>query len=391
MHVSRTFLAIAASVMLAGAACAALATGRAAADVVALIKGMMAHGSDWQSIEEVKAVAWKPLPPNMLQDCLPDGGCFTRYGAAKIGGQPVTLMVTGARTMTFNFYVKNSGAHVGEAALVDAMTRAGLSPVVARCPIKPDDVQHNSKWWRVKNAGKAAGYVSLTTSCGAKHCEGVGYSSGQDLPGLDPSELSMYSETCGASVAAGKPVSSPLPHQVIAKTIAAAIPASGEAQPYSWDTMRTRLPGFAWTPGKLYPHDEKLAYDDDPNPWSLNSTGMVSLAKRDFSTMATGDAKLARVLRMEEGGSHPRGEEALLLKAFRADGFTVTLARCGKVYTEQKLSWYKLTSAKTQAAFVLIDTGKEGAREHTRYRIYLDGKLPPFRAGEANAGTGRCR
>lgn len=390
MKLSRTFLAIVTSAMLTGAG-AALATGAGADDVVALVKGFMAHGSDWQSIEKVKAVAWKPLPPTMLENCLPDGGCFTRAGVAQIGGHGVTVMATGARTMTGNFYVKNTGAHVGEAALVDALTRAGLEPKVARCPLKPADAVHNSKWWQVKGAGQAEGFVSLTYSCGAKRCEGVGFHSGPDLPGLDPAELAMYSETCGASVAAGKPVSSSLPHQEIAKTVAAAIPASGEAQPYSWDTMRTRLAGFTWTPGKLYPHDEKLAYDNDPNTWSLNGTGMASLAKRDFSTMVTGDATFARVLRLEEGGSHPRGEEALLLKALRADGFTVTLARCGKVYTEQKLTWYKLTSAKTQPAFLLIDTGKEGAREHARYRLYLDGKLPPLYAGEANAGTGQCR
>jgi hypothetical protein len=328
----------------------------------------------------------------MLEHCLPDGGCFTLLGDAKVAGRPVKVMATGARTMTSNFYIKNSGPRVGEAALVAAMTSAGLSPEMARCPIRPNDAQHNSKWWRVKSGGRVQGHVSLTYSCRAQSCEGVGYSVGADLPGLDPAELSMYSETCGAAVAsAGKPVSTSLPHEAIAKTIVAAIPAAGEAQPYSWDVMRARLPSFVWSKGALYAHDEKLTYDNDPNPWMLSGYGMVSLAKRDFSTMVTGDAKFARVLRMEEGGSHPRGEDVLLLKTLRGDGFTVTMARCGKVYTEQKLTWYKLTSDKTKTAYLLIDTGNEGKREHARYRIYLDGQLPPLYAGEANAGTGRCR
>lgn len=391
MRTSRIFASIVASLMFVGIAAAALAPGKAADDLVALIKGMMTHGSDWRSIEAVKGVAWQKLPPTMLENCLPDGGCFTRTGEAKIGGTPVKVMVTGARTMTSNFYFKNTGPRVGEAALVDALTRSGLSPEVARCPIHPDDKEHNAKWWRVKTGGQVQGHVALTYTCRAQSCEGIAYTARAELPGLDPAELSMYSEQCGAAVAAGKPVSSALPHQVIAKTIAAAIPASSETQPYSWDVMRARLPGFVWSKGALIAHDEKLLYDNDPNPWSLSGYGMVSLAKRDFSTQVTGDAKFARVLRMEEGGSHPRGEDVQLLKALRDDGFTVTKARCGKVYTEQKLTWYKLTSDKTKTAYLLIDTGNEGKREHARYRIYLDGQLPPLYAGEANAGTGHCR
>ena len=201
----------------------------------------------------------------------------------------------------------------------------------------------------------------------------------------------MYSEQCVASVAAAKAVSSELPHQAIAKMIATAIPAANEAQPYSWDVMRSRVPGFAWNKGALWPHDPAISYDDDPNHWMLSGAGMLSLATRDFSMLATGDKTNARLLRMEEGGSHPKGEDVKLLQALRDDGFQVALARCGKVYTEQKLTWYKLTSDKKRGAYLLIDTGNEGKREHTRYRIYLDGQLPPLKQGEANAGTGRCR
>jgi hypothetical protein len=383
-------LALVASLVLIGLGGTALATGKTGDGVAGLIKSLMTHGgADWSSVEDVKAIAWKPLPPKMLQDCLPDGGCFTRNGSAKIGGQPVSLLATGARTMVFNFYIKNSGRHVGEAALVEALTGAGLGPVLARCPLKPNDAEHNSKWWRVKS-GEAKGFVSLTYSCGAKRCEGVGYSVGPDLPKLDPGELAMYSEQCVASVAAAKAVSSELPHQAIAKIIAATLPAANESQPYSWDILRSRVTGFSWNKA-LWPHDPAISYDDDPNHWMLSGAGMLSLATRDFSLAATGDKANARLLRMEEAGSHPKGEDTKLLQALRDDGFQVALARCGKVYTEQKLTWYKLTSDKKRGAYLLIDTGNEGKREHTRYRIYLDGQLPPLKQGEANAGTGRCR
>ncbi|MBP6014177.1 MAG: hypothetical protein KBA31_18255 [Alphaproteobacteria bacterium] len=388
MRVSRTFASIVAAVTILFCG-TALSAGKGADDLAGLVKDLMAHAGDWSSVEGVKGAVWQPLPPKMLNDCLPDGGCFTRSGVAKVGGRRVSLLVTGARTMTFNFYVKNSGPHVGEAALLDALTRAGLSPAIARCPLKPNDLEHNSKWWRVKS-GQALGYVSLTYSCGAKRCEGVGYSVGPDLPKLDPGELAMYSEQCAAGSAPVKAVSAELPHQAIAKTIAGAIPAAGEAQPYSWDTMRTRLPGFSWNKA-LWPHDPALSYDDDPNHFSLSGAGMLSLATREFSVQATGDAKYARLLRLEEGGSHPRGEDVKLLQALRDDGFTIALARCGKIYTEQKLTWYKLTKDSKRPAFLLIDTGNEGKREHARYRLYLDGALPSLRPGEANAGTGRCR
>ncbi len=388
-QISRMFVSVAAASALIGVACVALAAGKAADDAAALLKDLMTHAEDWRSIESVKGVTWQKLPPTMLENCLPDGGCFTRSGVGNVGGKPVKLLVSGARTMTSNFYIKNNGAHIGEAALLEAMKGAGLGPVIARCPIKANDLTHNSKWWRVRS-GQAQGYVSLTYACGAKRCEGIGYSAGPDLPKLDPAELSMYSEQCAAGVAAVKAVASELPHQAIAKAISTAIPAAGEAQPYSWDAMRARLPGFAWNKA-LWPHDPALSYDDDPNRFMLSGAGMLSLATRDFSMAATGDAKSARLLRMEEGGSHPRGEDVKLLQALRDGGFSVTLARCGKVYTEQKLTWYKLTSDKKRLAFLLIDTGQEGKREHARYRIYLDGALPALKQGEANAGTGSCR
>jgi hypothetical protein len=137
--------------------------------------------------------------------------------------------------------------------------------------------------------------------------------------------------------------------------------------------------------------DPKLAYDDDPNSWALNGYGMASLATREFAIQVTGDARSARIFRLEESGSHPRGEDILLLRSLRGSGFAATLARCGKPYTEQKLIWYRLTSPNTRDSYLLIDTGFEGAREHARYRVYLDGMLPSLKPGETNAGQGACR
>jgi hypothetical protein len=64
---------------------------------------------DWLQIEAVKQIRWEPLPPNMLDNALPDGSYFTRRGLANLGGQPFGVVATGARTMVVNFYLRNVG------------------------------------------------------------------------------------------------------------------------------------------------------------------------------------------------------------------------------------------------------------------------------------------
>lgn len=362
--------------------------GRPEDDFAVVVKALTVHGEDWRSIEAIPAIRWAPLPPKMLENCLPDGGCFTRGGRAMLGDRQVSVMATGARTMTSNVYFKNSGAHVGEAALVQGLSRAGLQPVLARCPAKPGAI---SKWWRIKTGGHVTGFVSRTVACGAAQCEGLAFHSGDQLPGLDPRELALYSESCGAGGASGAPLSVTLPHEEIARTIAAVLPTPAEPAPPSWAVIRARLPGLKWQPGALMKRDPRLMYDDDPNTLSLAGYGMAKLATREFSAQVTGDAKSAKLFRLEEQGSHPRGEDAALLRSLQSMGFSIALARCGKPYTQQKLVWYRLASAKTRPSYLLIDTGFEGPREHARYRVYLDGLLPTLKPGEANAGSGACR
>ena len=174
----------------------AMAANKPADELAGTIKALLpVGGGDWGTIEEVKQIKWAPLPPKMLDNCLPDGGCFTRVGTLAPGGQPMAIKATGARTIVSNFYIKNSGPALGEAPLIAALGSAGLSPNLARCPVHPEDGVHNSKWWRVKS-GAFSGYVSLMHSTGAKAWEGIGYHAGDDLPALDPSEAKEYSERC---------------------------------------------------------------------------------------------------------------------------------------------------------------------------------------------------
>jgi hypothetical protein len=36
--------------------------------------------TDWSGLDVLRGIKWAPLPPQSLQNCLPDGGCFARQG-----------------------------------------------------------------------------------------------------------------------------------------------------------------------------------------------------------------------------------------------------------------------------------------------------------------------
>jgi hypothetical protein len=342
---------------------------------------------DWRSIESVRAVRWAPLPPTMLQNCLPDGGCFTRAGVTTVGARQMSVLATGARTMVGNVYLRNTGAPFGEAAIVDGLRRAGLNPQLARCPVRAGGPVHNSKWWRVTR-GQSVAHVSLTIACGAQRCEGIGVHGGPELPPLDPAELSRYSTQCNAS-GGGAPVASTRPHEEIARLIAAAIPRATEPVPMTWAALRQRFPAIQWA-AALVPRDPALAYDNDPGTRYLIPTNEVRLATRLMNIQATGDVRSARMLRIEEGGMHPRGESVQLLNALRAAGYGVTLARCGRPYTESRHTYYRLAGPGARVSFMKIEERFEGPREQTSLRIYLDGALPAPLSGETAPG-GACR
>ena len=59
----------------------------------------------------------------MLQNCLPDGGCFTRSGSTVLGGRTFGVLATGYRTGVGNVYFKNSAQPVGEEALLDGLAQ----------------------------------------------------------------------------------------------------------------------------------------------------------------------------------------------------------------------------------------------------------------------------
>ena len=146
----------------------------------------------------------KLLPPKMLQDCLPDGGCFVRQGTAQIGDRTLAVLASGARSLVAHLYLRNPGTPFGETAVLAALRQAGLAAEPARCPATthPGPGTGGTRWYRVVGAGTNPGYVSIQTSCNGTPCEGFAVSLGDQLPPLQPNQVPLYSEQCATG--AGK-------------------------------------------------------------------------------------------------------------------------------------------------------------------------------------------
>lgn len=173
--------------------------------------------TEWSAVEKIPGSNWKPLPPAELKNCLPDGGCYARQGTLVLGGRSIVLIATGARTIVSHIYLRNTGAAFGENAVLASLQKAGLSAELARCPVP--GTMGDTNWYRVKAAAAQPGFLSVQRSCGGQPCEGFSVSYGTDLPALQPNQLRMYSEDCGAGAAARKPTSNAMPHELLAQAL----------------------------------------------------------------------------------------------------------------------------------------------------------------------------
>lgn len=367
-------------------ASAALAAGKPEDDLAGTVKAFLGKSfvKDWPGIEKLPKINWAPLPPQALQNCLPDGGCFTRQGAALFGDRKLAVVVTGAREIPSNIYYRNPGAPLGEAAVLIAVEAAGLKPSLARCPLQAG--AGGTNWYMLSGAGANPGVLSIQTSCNGKPCEGFVLTAGAELPALQPNQLRLYSEQCSAPASERKPVSTSLPHEQLAQTVAGLIlPAAGAALP-DWKTLVTLPGGIQWPPGVSAKKGD-LSFKNDPNPFNLS--GSLTLSGRQFSILASGSPTQAKAVYFDEGGMHPRGEH--MLGVMYSLGFTVKLVRCGPVYTESTNNWYSLINAKTHPAMLKQSIRYEGNRVQDSYELRLDATLPAREARDRDPGVNGCR
>jgi len=370
------------------AAVALLSAARAATspegDFAAIVKAFLSPAmvTDWSGLEALPSIRWAAPAPTSLQNCLPDGGCYTRQGTASPCGRNLAVVVTGARTIVSYIYMRNGSAPLGEAAVLEALRQAGIQPELARCPVRGGTGGTN--WYRLTGEGLSPGVLSVQTVCNGRPCEGFVLSQGEALPKLQPNQVSLYSEQCAAD-AVQQPVSTLKPHELLAQTIVALLPpASGPALP-AWPALAAVASGIAWSADG--PKPGNLTHLNDANP--MIQTGSATLAERPFSAVAAGTAEQVKVVYLDEGGLHPRGEH--VLGVVYEKGIAVQLVRCGPVYTESTNNWYRLTSAGTRPVMIRQSIRYDGNQVQDSYALRLDGTLPARDPRDRDPGVSGCR
>jgi hypothetical protein len=365
------------------ALCLASTTASAAQpadELVATVNALLGPGGfgDWPDLEKVKAIRWAPLPPTMLEHCLPDGGCFARQGVATFGDKKLAVIATGARTIVNLLYLRNTGAPIGEAAVLAALQQSGLATELARCPLSASS-GGSTNWYRLKGPNAQPGILAIQSNCNGKVCEGFTLSQGEELPPLQPKQLTMYTQQCGASGAERKAVATVPPHEQLARTMVALLPpASGL---YDWASLKDKAPEIMWA-GK--PNKFDGTFNKDPNP--LMQGGSVKFGGREIHVTATGTPTEVRRIEFEEGGLHPHGED--VLGVLRAQGLTLKLARCGPLYTESTLNWYDVTSPDTRPATLEAAIRQDGKQDQDAYKLRFDASLPPRDPRDLDPGPG---
>ena len=333
---------------------------------------------DWQGIEKLPNIQWAPLPPTMLTNCLPDGGCFTRQGALVLGDRKFMVLASGARTIVTHIYFRNATAPIGEAPVVAALKQNGFSADLVRCPM-PNTIG-GTNWYRLKGSSSEPGYLSIQTSCNGRPCEGFVLSLGADLPPLQPNQLRLYSESCSATDAGTrKAVSTSMPPEQLAQIFATLPPPASGPAFYDWKVLSTLLPAAKWSPGgpKQFP----------PNPMELS--GQLNLSGREFSVLASGQPAKVQSISFDEMRLHPRGED--LLGHLRTQGFNVKLTRCGPVYTESINNWYAVTSPKTRPAMLRQSLRLDGNQIQDTYELRFDNTLPKRDPRDRDPGVSGCK
>jgi hypothetical protein len=354
-------------------------------DLVGVLTAPLARNfvNDWRAIEKLRHLRWAPLPPNMLQNCLPDGGCFTREGMAEVAGRKLTVVTTGARTMVGNFYWHNTGAPFGEEEVLAALQRAGFSAELKRCPVPGGAGSMN--WYRLASARSNSAHLSIQTRCKGQPCERFVVLPGPELPALQPQQLKMYSEQCSGPAADRKPVSTIMPHELLAKTLVALMPSSSGSTLYDWKSLTSASTGIKWHADGA--KKGNLSFKNDTNPWSHQ--GEIDFFGRHFNLFFGGSPAQVLTAYLDEGGSHPRGED--LLAVLRAQGLTVQLVRCGPIYTESINNWYRVSGPATRTVMLRQSLSFDGSLVNDNYGLRFDATLPKRDPRDRDAGVAGCK
>lgn len=390
MHTIRTACLAAALAMGCSVAQGQTAEDQLAQVVAALMQpaGSEASYGDWLQIEAVKQIRWEPLPPNMLDDALPDGSYFTRRGLANLGGQPFGVVATGARTMVVNVYLRNVGqAPVGEPKVLGALQRAGFALDLARCPIKGSAGAGN-QWWRIEAPGKRPAFFNSQTNCNGKQCEGYALLLAETLPTLTPEQQRLYTDRCtgaAAGAAAPAPASAAWDAQLAALLVSLIPSDPAGAVPWTAVEQASAVKWAPMPPLEMQPQ----AWEDQTDRFYRGGQG--DLGGRVLYFTAKGTRDHVRHVHFEDQQTQAnRGE---VLKVLQQQGYDVQLARCGKVYQLSTAKWYRVAGPGKRPVMLLRNVRCDTAacpKGQENYTLALEGRLPQLQQGEVEAVGGRC-
>lgn len=350
-----------------------------AGELAAIVRAFIGldRGADWSALSRVPGIRWTGTQRAELPRCLPHGDCFAWQGTATVGGHPMTVMATGARSMVLNLFIRNTAAPIGEEPLLAALRQAGMTPELARCPVTGG--AGATTWYTLK--GPPAGVISIQTVRGARPSEGFVLTTGEALPDLQPSQVSLYTEQCtpGAARTAAPRV---VPHERLAEVVVALlVPAS--APSLAWSALPGLATGIEWDPSG------PKQFGTAPKTQS----GSANYGGRRFSVQASGTATQVNVITLEEtGGHHARGEH--MLGVVYTKGIAVRLVRCGPVYTESTNNWYSMNSSRTRPAMIRQSLSWEGNNVNSvmdTYEVRLDGSLPTRDPRDRDPGVSGCQ
>jgi len=356
--------------------------------VAALMMPTGSEGSygDWLQIESVKQIRWEALPPNMLDNALPDGSYFTRRGLANLGGRPFGVVATGARTMVMNIYLRNVGqAPVGEPTVIAALQRKGFTLDLARCPVQGSAGAGN-QWWRIQAPGKQPAFFNSQTNCNGKPCEGYAVLLDSKLPTLTPEQQGLYTDRCtGAKAGSAAPAAAAWDAQ-LAALFTSLIPTSPSGA-VPW-TAIDQVQAVQWAP--MPPQQMQTP------PWSDTENhfyrgGQADLGGRVFYLTATGTKDSVRNVHLEDQATQANRGDAL--KVLQQQGYDVQLVRCGKLYQLSTAKWYRVAGPGKRTVMLLRNVRCDTVacpKGQENYTLALDGALPKLQAGEVDAVGARC-
>jgi hypothetical protein len=366
----------------------------AAADAVALAFAetvkplLMPSGSegtfgDWRDLEAVRGVQWAPLPPAMLDKPSPDGNYFARPGRGTIGGKPMVVVASGARTLVMSVYFNNPSPQPDADAMVAGFRAAGYIVALARCPA-PGARDARRRWYRIALAGKRPAWLAVGPLASDNRGEGYTVLLDAKLPLMTPQEAGRYTEQC-ADAPATAPMQAPAPRngvEGVVAVIAALMRPSGAPLQISWQALG-KLPALAWN--AMPPLQLRLPYDDagvDDNPQLLE--GRFETPTTTMTANATGDARGVTRVYLRDGRN--LGGTAVF-DVLRREGHAITPLRCGRPYTKMSHNWFRIAKAGYRPAVLYRKIARDGELYEV-YGLRLDNTLPPMRPGERDVPPG---